>query len=63
MRYFKSFPKCDRFFYSETLNNEYIGRNFVSAYLGKGLYTLDIFTHDIAIKRYCNKKMVLSNGF
>jgi len=27
----------------------------------KGLYTLDIFAREIAIKRYCNKKIILSH--
>ncbi len=29
----------------------------------KGLYTLDIFAHNIAIKRYCNKKIIFSHRF
>jgi len=28
----------------------------------KGCYTLDIFARDIAIKRYCDKKIILSHG-
>jgi len=28
----------------------------------KALYTLDIFARDIAIKRYFNKKIILSHG-
>jgi len=33
-------------------------------YLTKGLYTLDIFAHNIAIKikRYCDKKIILNHG-
>jgi len=30
---------------------------------GKGRYTLDIFARDIAIKRYCDIKIILSHGF
>jgi len=28
----------------------------------KGLYTLDILTNNIAIKRYCDKKIILCHG-
>ncbi len=28
----------------------------------KGLYTLDILTHNIAIKKYCDKKIFLDHG-
>jgi len=29
----------------------------------QGRYTLDIFARDIAIKRYCDKKIILSHRF
>jgi len=43
-----------------------VGHNiFYMIILGqlKGRFTLDIFARDIAIKRYCDKKITLSHGF
>jgi hypothetical protein len=37
-------------------------KKYISKLHIKGLYTLDIYAHNIAIKRYCNKNIFLGHG-